>query len=157
MRRRFAVVLIFGTLYPQLLAQVTQTPRSEPLLGFTAQSSAQEREWEQKFKALPSPQLMRDYMQRLSARPHHVGSPYDKQNAEWILAQFQSWGWDAKIEQFDVLFPTPKFRLLEMTEPTHLRPSLTNRRFRLIRPVARKRSSFPPTTHTRPMVTLLRR
>ncbi|HEY4900012.1 MAG TPA: transferrin receptor-like dimerization domain-containing protein [Terriglobales bacterium] len=124
MRRRFALVLVFGTLYSQLLAQATQTPRSEPLLGFTAQSSAQEREWEQKFKALPSPQLMRDYMQRLSARPHHVGSAYDKQNAEWILAQFQSWGWDAKIEQFDVLFPTPTFRLLEMTEPTRFTAKL---------------------------------
>src|ERR1019366_9557696 len=118
MRRRIALVLVFGTLYSQLLAQAPQTPKSEPLLGFTAQSSAQEREWEQKFKAIPSPQLMRDYMQRLSARPHHVGSLYDKQNAEWILSQFQSWGWDAKIEQFDVLFPTPKFRLLEMTGPT---------------------------------------
>ena len=124
MRRRFALVLVFGTLYFQLLAQTTQTPRSEPLLGFTAQSSAQERQWEEKFKALPSPKLMRDYMQRLSARPHHVGSPYDKDNAEWILAQMQSWGWDAKIEQFDVLFPTPKTRLLEMTAPTHFTAKL---------------------------------
>ena len=57
-------------------------------------------------------------MQRLSARPHHVGSPYDKQNAEWILSQFKSWGLDAQIEQFDVLFPTPKERVLELTEPT---------------------------------------
>ena len=67
---------------------------------------------------------MRDYMQRLSAHPHHVGSPYDKQNAEWILAQLQSWGWDAKIEQFQVLFPTPKTRLLEMTAPTAFKAKL---------------------------------
>ena len=53
-------------------------------------------------------------MQLLSARPHHVGSPYDKQNAEWILAQYQKYGWDAHIETFRVLFPTPKLRLLEM-------------------------------------------
>jgi len=56
-------------------------------------------------------------MQRLSAHPHHVGSAYDKENAAWILAQMKSWGWDASIESFDVLFPTPKIRLLEMTEP----------------------------------------
>jgi N-acetylated-alpha-linked acidic dipeptidase len=96
----------------------------EPLLGFTASSSAQERQWEDKFKSIPDPKLLRDYMQRLSARPHHVGSPYDKDNAEWILAQMQSWGLDAKIEQFDVLFPTPKTRLLEMTEPTHFTAKL---------------------------------
>ena len=54
----------------------------------------------------------------LSARPHHVGSPYDKDNAEWILAHFKEWGLDAHIETFDVLFPTPKVRVLEMVAPT---------------------------------------
>ena len=57
-------------------------------------------------------------MRRLSARPHHVGSPYDKENAEWILSKYKEWGWDAKIEIFEVLFPTPKERLLEMVAPT---------------------------------------
>jgi N-acetylated-alpha-linked acidic dipeptidase len=78
--------------------------------------------WEEKFRAIPSPQNQRDYMQRLSARPHHVGSPYDKDNAEWIAAKLKSWGLDAKIENFDVLFPTPTAnpsdRLVEMIEPT---------------------------------------
>ncbi len=118
MRRLLAVVLIIGSLFSQTWAEVAQSASSEPLLGFTAASSAQEHQWEDKFKSIPDPQLLREYMQHLSARPHHVGSPYDKENAEWILSKFQSWGWDAKIEQFDVLFPTPKSRLLEMTAPT---------------------------------------
>ena len=42
--------------------------------------------------ALPSPDNMREAMRRLSARPHHVGSPYGKENAEWILAQFRRVG-----------------------------------------------------------------
>ena len=91
----------------------------EPLYGFTAASSHAERGWENKFRAIPDPKIMRDSMQRLSARPHHVGSPYDKQNAEWILSQFKSWGLDAQIETFDVLFPTPKERLVELVEPSH--------------------------------------
>src|SRR3954462_4527592 len=118
MRRLLAVMSKFGLLSSQLWSQVPQPASNQPLLGFTAHSSVDQRAWEQKFKAIPSPKLMRDYMQRMSARPHHVGSPYDKDNAEWILKQLQSFGWDAKIEQFDVLFPTPKLRLLEMTEPT---------------------------------------
>jgi len=61
---------------------------------------------------------MREYMKRLSARPHHVGSPYDKDNAEWILSKFKEWGFDARIETFDVLFPTPKERRVEMIAPT---------------------------------------
>jgi len=94
------------------------------LQGFTKSSSVEQRQWEQKFRALPSPQLMRDYMQRLSARPHHVGSPYDKANAEWILSKFKEFGWDAHIETFDVLFPTPKERLVEMIEPTRFTAKL---------------------------------
>jgi N-acetylated-alpha-linked acidic dipeptidase len=124
MHRLHAIVLITVVSFLQLGAQTPSSPTSDSLLGFTAQSSADERQWEQKFKAVPDPKLMRDYMQRLSARPHHVGSPYDKQNAEWILAQLQSWGWDAKIEQFQVLFPTPKSRLLEMTAPTPFKAKL---------------------------------
>lgn len=63
-------------------------------------------------------------MRRLSARPHHVGSPYDKDNAEWMLARFKEWGFDAHIETFDVLFPTPKERILELLEPTKFRAKL---------------------------------
>src|SRR5271155_2911995 len=90
----------------------------EPLQGFTRDTSAVERQWEVKFRAIPSPQNQRDYMQRLSARPHNVGTAYDKENAEWILAQYKQWGWDAHIEEFQVLFPTPKSRLLEMIAPS---------------------------------------
>ena len=74
-------------------------------------------QWEGKFQAIPSPANQRAYMQRLSARPHHVGSAYDLDNAQWILARFKEWGLDAHMESFDVLFPTPKTRVLEMVEP----------------------------------------
>jgi N-acetylated-alpha-linked acidic dipeptidase len=85
----------------------------------SAQSAAASDSWDAKFRSLPQADNIKSYMQRMSARPHHVGSPYDKDNAEWILAQFTSWGWDAVIENFDVLFPTPKERVLEMVAPTH--------------------------------------
>jgi N-acetylated-alpha-linked acidic dipeptidase len=80
--------------------------------------------WDTKFRALPQPTNIRSYMERLAARPHHVGSPYAKENAEWMLAQFKTWGWDASIEQFDVLFPTPKERRLELVEPARFTAKL---------------------------------
>lgn len=95
-----------------------------PLEGFSADSARTERDWESKFRALPSPANMRSDMQRISARPHHVGTEYDRANAEWILSLFQQWGWDAKIENFDVLFPTPKERLVELVAPTHFQATL---------------------------------
>ncbi|HMF89208.1 MAG TPA: transferrin receptor-like dimerization domain-containing protein [Candidatus Angelobacter sp.] len=115
MRRAvFAVLLSIFVLLPLSAANNDD----QPLYGFTPASSKAQREWENKFRAIPDAKILRDSMQRLSARPHHVGSPYDKQNAEWILTQFKSWGLDAQIETFEVLFPTPKERLLEMTAPT---------------------------------------
>jgi N-acetylated-alpha-linked acidic dipeptidase len=94
------------------------------LLGYTAQTSAAERDWEKKFQEGIVAANIRESDRRLSARPHHVGSPYDKDNAEWMLARFKEWGFDAHIETFDVLFPTPKERVLELLEPTQFRAKL---------------------------------
>ena len=110
--------LIVCSLCLALVAPVAWSAEPVPLRGYSAESSRAEREWESKLRAMPDTRELRANMQRLAARPHHVGSPYDKDNAEWILAKFKSWGLDAQIETFDVLFPTPKERLLEMVEPT---------------------------------------
>ena len=83
-----------------------------------ARAPAPGSEWDARFRALPDPAVIKETMRRLSARPHHVGSPYAKETAEWLLAQFKSFGWDAQMDTFDVLFPTPTTRLLEMTAPT---------------------------------------
>ena len=95
-----------------------------PLRGFFPQSVQAERELEARFKAMPDPARMRENMRLLSARPHHVGSPYGRTNAEWILNQFKSYGWDAHIENFDVLFPTPVERVVELVAPTAFKASL---------------------------------
>jgi len=95
-----------------------QTTIEKPLFGFTAQSSQQQRALERDFDAKLNPQHLRDWMQRLSARPHHLGSAYDKANAEFLASLFREWGYDTKIEEFDVLFPTPRTRVLELVGPT---------------------------------------
>ncbi len=92
------------------------TADEQTLYGYSAESSRAERQWEEKLRAIPSPENLRSYMQHLSARPHNVGSVYDKENAEWILAKFKEFGLDAHIEQFDVLFPTPKERVVELVD-----------------------------------------
>ena len=95
-----------------------------PLFGYTAESSIAQNRWEKEFRDGIAADNIRENMRRLSARPHHVGSPYDKENAEWILSEFKKWGFDARIETFDVLFPTPKERIVELLEPTKFRASL---------------------------------
>lgn len=98
--------------------------KSRALRGYSEASSKTQREWEEKMRAIPNPDNLRDNMKRLSAEPHHVGSAYDKQNAEFILEQFKSWGFNAQIEEFDVLFPTPKERVVELIEPTRFKALL---------------------------------
>src|SRR3984893_8173176 len=125
MRPFAAIVLIYTLVFPSVSFGADQVASNQAaLVGYAPRSSQSEREWEAKFRALPDPTNLREYMRRLSARPHHVGSAYDKENAEWILSKFKEWGWDAKIETFTVLFPTPKERVLEMVEPTHFRAKL---------------------------------
>ena len=114
--RTLSLILVF--LAASFLAPLKSnvTADDKPLYGFSAESSRAERQWEEKMRAIPSPENLRAYMQRLSARPHNVGSPYDKDNAEWIEGKFKEFGLDAHIETFSVLYPTPKERLVELVE-----------------------------------------
>jgi N-acetylated-alpha-linked acidic dipeptidase len=104
----FGIVILALTLHPS--AQNTSSPT--PLTN------------EARFRGIPDAANIGEYMKRLSARPHHVGSPYDKDNAEWMLAKFKEWGWDAQIETFLVLFPTPKERVVELVAPTQFKALL---------------------------------
>jgi N-acetylated-alpha-linked acidic dipeptidase len=98
---------------------------NEPaLLGFTAGRTDDQRRLEARFDALLSAGELREWMRRLSARPHELGSAYGRENAEFLAAQFRSWGYETAIEEFSVLFPTPITRVLEMVAPTRFQASL---------------------------------
>ncbi len=88
-----------------------------PLMGYTNEASKTQRSLEARFDASLKSENLREWMKQLSARPHHVGSPHGRANAEFMASLFRSWGFEAEIEQFDILFPTPKTRILEMTAP----------------------------------------
>ncbi|HWC75587.1 MAG TPA: M28 family peptidase, partial [Gemmatimonadales bacterium] len=111
-------LIVFGAGLLLAAAPRSAGSPSDELRGYTTESAKAERDWETKFRAIPAPDSVRSYMRRLSARPHHVGSPYDQDNAEWILGKFKSFGLDAHIETFDVLFPTPLERVVELVAPT---------------------------------------
>jgi N-acetylated-alpha-linked acidic dipeptidase len=72
---------------------------------------------EQRFDAGIRPNEMSDWMKLMAAEPNHVGSPHDKANAEWEAAQFRSFGWDARIETFQVLYPTPVSEKIDLLGP----------------------------------------
>jgi N-acetylated-alpha-linked acidic dipeptidase len=109
MNRRSAALVTIGVCALSLAAPAAQPGSAD---------------WDAKFRELPQAANIRASAERMSARPHHVGSPYDKDNAEWILARFKEWGWDAEIETFSVLFPTPTERVLELVAPTRFTATL---------------------------------
>jgi N-acetylated-alpha-linked acidic dipeptidase len=94
------------------------------LAGFTGPSAAVQFDREKQFDASLSRADLQAWLERMSAKPHHLGSPAGKENAEFIAAQFRSWGYDTAIETFYPLFPTPKSRLVEMTQPRRFRAKL---------------------------------
>jgi N-acetylated-alpha-linked acidic dipeptidase len=104
-----------------LVAMVATAQQSAPgpvLFGFSAEGSQNQLALEKRFDAALDPTDLRGWMKTLSAEANHVGSPHDKANAERVRDLFAQWGWDAKIEVFDVLYPTLKSHTLELLGPT---------------------------------------
>ena len=98
-----------------LLMVSTLSFSQKSILGYSKESGEAQLKAEEKFDSYLSTKNVDDWIKRLSARPHHVGSPYGKANAEYMRDLFKSWGYDAELETYYVLFPTPKSRLLELT------------------------------------------
>ena len=85
-----------------------------PLLGFSPAGAERERAIESKFDAGLSAEEQRAWLKDMSSKANQVGAPHDKANADWMLAKFKAWGWDARIETFYVLYPTPIAEKLEL-------------------------------------------
>ena len=92
--------------------------QTKKIIGFNEKDVANQLSLESSFDKNLSAENIGSTMKILSAKPHHLSSPGSKANAEYILSLYKKWGWDAQIETFHVLFPTPKTRILEMTSPT---------------------------------------
>ncbi|HVW05807.1 MAG TPA: M28 family metallopeptidase [Vicinamibacterales bacterium] len=107
-----------------LAAQAMRAVEPAPLLGFTVGRADAQRAREAAFDAAIRADEMQTWMKRLAARPHHVGSPYDRENAQFLASLLTSWGYESTIETFDVLFPTPTVRVLEEIAPEHVTATL---------------------------------
>lgn len=83
-------------------------------MGFTDANATRQINWEKQFDAQLDAKNLDSWMKYLSSHPHHVGSPQDKLNAEYIANLFKQWGYQTQIDTYYVLFPTPKTRVLEL-------------------------------------------
>ncbi|MGZ3874276.1 MAG: transferrin receptor-like dimerization domain-containing protein [Mucilaginibacter sp.] len=92
--------------------------QQKTITGFTDASAAKELQTERVFDAALSALRIGETIKELSAFPHNVGSPGSKAVADKILQKYKSYGLDAHLETYTVLFPIPKTRVLELTGPT---------------------------------------
>lgn len=107
---------------------LTGTPAfagNDTLLGFDKAASETERSLEARFDDDLNAADLDKWLKRMSARPHHAGSAAGKENAEFIAALFESWGFDVEIEEYEILLPTPKVREVELVAPNRFSASLT--------------------------------
>jgi N-acetylated-alpha-linked acidic dipeptidase len=121
---RACLTVLISSLIPLAAVQAAAPAAPAGVFGFTAETVPAEQAAEQRFDAQLDPGQMTEWLRRMSAEPNQVGSPHDKANAEWVRDQFRQWGWNADIETFEVLYPTLKHHLLELTAPSRFVASL---------------------------------
>src|SRR5690606_25857429 len=95
--------------------------------ALTQQSATSQSDLEARFDTFISSSDMDGWMKKMTAAPIHVGAPHNKANAEDTLARFKAWGWDAHIEEFDVLYPTPLKVQLDLVTPRKFSATLTEK------------------------------
>ncbi len=88
--------------------------QSQKIMGFSEADAAKQVEWEKQFDAMLNAKNQDEWMSFLTSHPHHVGSPQDKVNAQYIAGLFRTWGYKTELAEYYVLFPTPKTRVLEL-------------------------------------------
>jgi N-acetylated-alpha-linked acidic dipeptidase len=98
--------------------------QNKSITGYSPEGASAEIKLEEQFDAQLKPSNLDEWMKDLTARPHHLGSSYGKHDAEYIRDLFKSWGYEAEIETYKVLFPTPKVRVLELLSPSKFKASL---------------------------------
>ncbi|UBZ13813.1 M28 family peptidase [Flagellimonas marinaquae] len=107
-----------------LLFGVISVSAQDKIIGFSESASEAQKELEANYEDQLSADNLDQWMKRLAAEPHWVGTEYGEENVKWMEKQFKSWGYKTKIDTYHVLFPYPKVRLLELTAPTTYTASL---------------------------------
>ncbi len=105
-------------------ASLTLHAQKQTLMGFTPSSAEAQLKAEVQFDQSLKASNIDEWVKRMSVRPHHLGSAYGKANAEFMRDLFKSWGYEAELETYQVLFPTPRLMLLETTAPTKWKAKL---------------------------------
>ncbi len=131
------------SLFALLLLSTAVTAQTK-VMGFNDTHAAQQLDWEKKFDGQLQASNLDQWMKFLTSHPHHVGSPQDKANADYMAALFKSWGYDTELATYYVLFPTPKTRVLEMVGNKNYKAKLDESILAADKTSGQKAEQLPP-------------
>ena len=118
MKKHLVVMFLIIAACTQQPIKTTQNPNIKMVSTFdVALDMKSQKQLESEFDNYLNPKNLDTWMKHMSSKPHHVGSPWSKQNAEYAANKFKEWGYESAVETFEVLVPFPKIRKLSMVEP----------------------------------------
>lgn len=115
-----AALLAFGALTARPAAAQDQMT----LPGFAAPNAARQLAAEERLDAMVEPANLRSWMERMTRAPFYVGTAQNRENARFVADRFRSWGYEVEIEEYEILFPIPRVREVEMVAPERFVASL---------------------------------
>src|ERR1051325_64868 len=120
-RRRLPAIAIIVF----ILAMNLTTFGQASMTGYSAKRGQVERQIEERFAQLPSPDEVRKQHRFLTAEPHPAGSPRNNELARHIADVWKAQGWeDVRIHRYDVLSSSPREVAVEMVAPVSFKASL---------------------------------
>jgi N-acetylated-alpha-linked acidic dipeptidase len=142
----YGYIAFIGLCLPAIAPGEEAVPATAPatMLGYGAAHASDEQSLEKRFDAALDAKALGALLQRMSSEPNQVGSPHDQANAQFMLQQLREWGWDAQLESFSVLYPTPRKLSLELIAPVTYRARLREAAIAGDRTSARSAGALPP-------------
>ena len=111
-------VVIFSIIFSSLSLNTI----AQQFTGF--KNTDAQKKLEANFDSQLSAKRVGENIKLMSSVPHHIGSVGGKFVADEIAKQFKAAGWDTKIVTYQLLFPTPITRVLEMKGTTNFKALL---------------------------------
>ncbi|MCC8472480.1 M28 family peptidase [Xanthomonas arboricola] len=107
-----AWLLVLAFVAPSLAAQPAAQPAALP--GYDAAAAQAQRALEARFDSGLKDADYRGWLKQWASAPNHVGAPHNLENARDLQNRLRGYGWDARIETFQVLWPSPRSSQLEL-------------------------------------------
>jgi N-acetylated-alpha-linked acidic dipeptidase len=114
----FLGLALFG-----LLASAQSTTSSPTPSVFGFRDFTQQRQWDQRFIAVPDPARAEEHLKTLTAEPHVAGSPEDRKTADYVAQKFREAGLQTEIVEYKVWMNRPAEISVTVTAPPNVKMS----------------------------------